>query len=292
MSHNQQPPYGQHPYGQQPQQYQYVQPHPGIQNQGQGQPFQQQSQQHAYTPAQHQLQQFQPAQQQPQPAPQQHQQQPSRFAHLADLPMYLLSNPAAATAAAHAHQQSLAYRQELLGYMTPEPQLSAMDRATLMALEVTTGATFFSPDKAVNAIFKGSHLLAKLDDISARNSEIMTLTRWSLPPESGLERLVVDVLEHKSLNMKWVGGNIVVKASRPVEVRVRGKWVADLRKGEKKGWTKSFNKKSVDGMGLVMGKGEDVGLEMVVRMERAVTGLEMTPIYEGFWKEWVVPGSS
>jgi hypothetical protein len=208
--------------------------------------------------------------------------------------VYLLSNPAAATAAAHAHQQSLAYRQELLGYMTPEPQLSTADKATLMALEVTTGAQFLSPDKAVNSLFQGAYLVAKLDDISARNSEIMTLTRWSLPPDCGLEKLVVDVLEHKSLNMKWVGGNIVVKASRPVEVRVRGKWVADLRKAEKKGWTKSFNKKSVDGMALVSrregkGQGEDVGLEMVVRMERAVTGTEMTPIYEGFWKEWVVP---
>ncbi|KAK0642958.1 hypothetical protein B0T16DRAFT_459153 [Cercophora newfieldiana] len=274
MSYGNQPgaqqfPYGQHPYGQQPS---FQAAHP---QQPQPYPIQaQQPQHHAF------------------PTPPQ---QPPRFAHLAHLPMYILSDPAAAARAAQEQQQSLAYRQELLGMMTPEPQLSAGDKATLMALEVTTGAQFFSPDKAFNNGIKAAYALEKLQDISNRESEIITLTRWAVPPEAGMQSLVVDVLEHVSLNAKWVGGNIVVKSSRPVELRVRGKWVADLRKEKtmKKGWTKSFNKKKVDEMALVGEKGKgDVPLEMVIRMERAVVGLEFTPIYNGFWKDWVVPAPS
>jgi len=209
--------------------------------------------------------------------------------------MYLLSDPKAAARAQHEAQQSAIYRQELLGMITPEPQLTAMDQATMMALKVTTGAEFLSMDKMVNGVFKAAYALETLQDISNRESEVLTLTRWTLPRETGMELLVVDVLEHRSTNAKWAGGNIVVKASRPVELRVRGKWVADLKKktkgkGLQTGWTKSFNKKPVDSMAVVgEGKGGDVPLELVIRVERAVVGLEMTPIYNGFYKEWVVP---
>jgi hypothetical protein len=65
--------------------------------------------------------------------------------------------------------------------------------------------------------------------------------------------------------MKWGGGNIVVKTTRPAKLRMRGKRVADLRKEKnmQKGWTKSFNKEKVDEMALVGEKGKgDVPLEM------------------------------
>lgn len=56
--------------------------------------------------------------------------------------------------------------------------------------------------------------------------------------------LVVDFLEHVGNNIKWIGGNIVVKANRPV-----------------------------DAMALVVVVGEkvDVPLEVVMRVQRAVT---------------------
>ena len=90
--------------------------------------------------------------------------------------MFLLSDPNAALRAQHAQQQSLAYRAELLGMITPEPTLSAGDKATLMALEVTTGAQFLSPDRMVNNMFKAAYALETLQDISNRPSEMLTLT--------------------------------------------------------------------------------------------------------------------
>lgn len=204
--------------------------------------------------------------------------------------MYLLSDPKAAARALHEAQQSAIYRQELLGMMTPEPQLSATDKATLMVLKVTTGAELVSMDRMVNNVLKVSYALETLQDIFNRESEHFTLTRWALPREAGMDLLVVDVLEHRSTTATWARGNIVVKASRPVELKVRGKWTAKLNKGKglQTGWTKSFNKKPVDSMALVVG-GKDVPLELVIRVQRAVVGLEMTPIYNGFYKEWVVP---
>jgi hypothetical protein len=300
MSYGGQPSAQQSPYGQQPQygqQLPYGQPHHNVQQPIQygqqpqyPQPYTPQGQQppqpqHAVLPPQQQQQQ----QQQP---PHPHPQRATRFAHLAHLPMYVLANPAAAARAQNEAQQSAIYRQELLGMIAPEPQLSAADRATLMALKVTTGAEFVSMDKMVNGVFKAAYALETLQDISNRESEIFTLTRWALPREAGMELLVVDVMEHRSTNAKWAAANIVVKASRPVDLRVRGKWVASLSKGKglQKGWTKSFNKKPVDSMALVVG-GKDVPLELVIRVERAVVGLEMTPIYSGFYKEWVVPAN-
>jgi len=51
-----------------------------------------------------------------------------------------------------------------------------------------------------------------------------------------------------------------------------------------------LNKKKVNEMALVGEKRKaDLPLEMVIRMERAVVRLKMTPIYNGFWKDWVVP---
>ena len=176
--------------------------------------------------------------------------------------------------------------------MNPEPSLSATDRATMLALKVTTGADFVSMDKMVNNVFKFSLAVNKLDELSARETEILTLARWTmLPVEPGQGPLVVDVLEHFSTMMKWIGANIVVKANRPVELRVKGKYVANLNKINtlQTGWTKSFNKKPVDAVALVV-DGRDVPLELVMRVQRAVTSQEQTPIYTRFWKEWLVPG--
>jgi len=215
-----------------------------------------------------------------------------KFAHLAHLPFFVLSDAKAAALVQHNAQQAALFREYCLGQMNPEPNLSATDRATMLALKVTTGADFVSMDKMANNVFKFSLAVNKLDELSARETDILTLTRWTmLPVEPGQGPLVVDVLEHFSTMMKWIGANIVVKANRPVELRVKGKYVANLNKIKtlQTGWTKSFNKKPVDAVALVV-DGKDVPLELVMRVQRAVTSQKQTPIYTRFWKEWLVPG--
>ncbi|KAM7213285.1 hypothetical protein V8F06_011351 [Rhypophila decipiens] len=250
MSQNTQPPLQGVPYRQQQYGYGAHQHHPQLAN----------------TPQQ---QQFQVQQQPRQPGPS----HGLRYAHLANMPFFVLSDADAAAQVAHSAQQAAIFHDYCLGELRPErPEATRLEKIGNLALEVYTGVDLISPDQ----IQPPGHLIP---------------TRWTLlPVEAGRQPLVVDVLECFSTRVKWAGRNIVVKANRPVELRVRGKYVANLHKTKslQKGWTKSFNKKPVDSMALVV-DGKDVPLELVLRVKRIVTSTEQTPIYVRFWKEWLVP---
>ncbi|KAK4217483.1 hypothetical protein QBC37DRAFT_369909 [Rhypophila decipiens] len=248
----------------------------------------QQSEHHpqlAHTPQQQQLE----VQQQPrQPGPS----HGLRYAHLANMPFFVLSDADAAAQVAHSARQAAIFHDYCLGELQPErrPELTPLEKVGKLALEVYTGVDLISPDQMQNNLLKMTMAVNHLAILDTQLTDHLILTRLTLLPVEAGQPLVVDVLECFSTRVKWAGRNIVVKANRPVELRVRGKYVANLHKTKslQKGWTKSFNKKPVDSMALVV-DGKDVPLELVLRVKRVVTSTEQTPIYVRFWKEWLVP---
>ncbi|KAM7193992.1 hypothetical protein V8F33_007498 [Rhypophila sp. PSN 637] len=258
MSQNTQLPQQGVPYGQQQYGYGAQQPHPPL----------------AHTP------------QQQQPGPS----HGLRYAHLANMPFFVLSDADAAAQVAHNAQQAAIFHDYCLGELQPEPELTRLEKVGKLALEVYTGVDLISPDQIQNNLLKMTMAVNHLAILDTQLTDHLILTRWTLMPVEAGQPLVVDVLECFSTRVKWAGRGIVVKANRPVELRVRGKYVANLHKMKslQKGWTKSFNKKPVDSMALIV-DGKDVPLELVLRVKRVVTSSEQTPIYVRFWKEWLVP---
>jgi hypothetical protein len=270
MSYYATPPAEQHP--QYAQQSQYTEQSQVSQHQQQSSYIEYQ---HAPPQAQGQIQQ----QQQPQAQPGSRQ---TRHAHLAHLPVFSLTDAKGAAAAYEAAQ----FRDYCLGQVTPPPKLSAADQVGLVILKAS-GAEVVSMDKTVNGLLKFS---AAVENISAAETAVGILTRWALPLEAGLPPLIVDVLEAMNTAMPFIGRGIYLKASRPVEIRVRGKYVANLNKIKSltTAWTKSFNKKPVDDLALIL-NGRDIPLEMVLRVERVMAPVEFAPISIKFNKEWLVP---
>lgn len=94
--------------------------------------------------------------------------------------------------------------------------------------------------------------------------------------------IVVDILENRSPFLI----NFYVKASRAVEIKMRGKFSAKLKSGGS--YSKNFNRTPIDDVTMVIGK-QEVPLEILLRMQRAISPIEVETLRSPFVNKWVVP---
>lgn len=188
---------------------------------------------------------------------------PSKHAHLSRLPMYPLQSPETEAA----QQEQLAANEFFASHIELGPNQTPAQKLSHDLADPAGGGGFMNKLRTFTVV-----LIASAAERYTRS----VLTRWTTS-DGGV---LVDVLEHRAP----LGVVFYVKSNSDIKVLLKGKHTARL-KGGRKAYTFIWNRSGVESCKVVNGE----EMEVVVRIERAVSQVEAEALRKGFVKGWVVP---